>query len=108
MGNVIFAVVLGVVAFLCFFIATLQFKQKGFLFNNAYIYADEKERKEMNKKPHYMQSGVVFTLIGVVSLINAVDVILKTNWLLYLIIFIIVVAVLYAIVSSIIISKNNK
>ena len=55
-----------------------------------------------------MQSGVVFTLIGVVSLINAVDVILKTNWLLYLIIFIIIVAVLYAIVSSIIISKNNK
>ena len=30
-----------------------SFQNKGFLFNNAYIYASKKERGKMDKKPYY-------------------------------------------------------
>lgn len=59
MGNVIGAIVLGVVAIACFVVSYLQFNEKGFLFNNAYIYASKQERETMDKKTHYKQSGIV-------------------------------------------------
>ena len=50
MGNVIGALILGVIASACFVISYLRFNKKGFLFNNAYIYASKQEREEMDKK----------------------------------------------------------
>ena len=108
MGNIIGAVALGIVAIVCFVFSYLQFHEKGFLFNNAYIYASKNERETMDKKPHYKQSGVVFLLIGAVFAINAVDMILKTGWLFYIVIVIAVIAIIYAIASSVIIEKNKK
>jgi len=32
-----------------FIISYLQFKEKGYLFNNAYIWASQEERKHMDK-----------------------------------------------------------
>ena len=60
MENIIGAIVLGIVAIVCYVFSYLQFNEKGFLFNNAYIYASKEERKVMDKKPHYKQSGIVF------------------------------------------------
>ena len=108
MGNIIGAIALGVIAVICFVFSYLQFNEKGFLFNNAYIYASKQERETMNKKPHYKQSGVVFLLIGIIFLINAIDMILQTGWLFYLVIGIAIIAIMYAIVSSVIIEKNKK
>lgn len=108
MGNIIGAVALGIVAIVCFVFSYLQFHEKGFLFNNAYIYASKNERETMDKKPHYKQSGVVFLLIGAVFAINAVDMILKTGWLFYVVIVIAIIAVTYAIASSIMIERNKK
>ena len=108
MGNIIGAIALGVIAVLCFVFSYLQFNEKGFLFNNAYIYASKQERETMNKKPHYKQSGVVFLLIGIIFLINAIDMILQTGWLFYLVIGIAIIAIMYAIVSSVMIEKNKN
>ena len=108
MGKIIGAVALGIVAIVCFVFSYLQFHEKGFLFNNAYIYASKNERETMDKKPHYKQSGVVFLLIGAVFAINAVDMILKTGWLFYVVIVIAIIAVTYAIASSIMIERNKK
>lgn len=108
MGNIIGAIVLGVIALLCFVISYLQFNEKGFLFNNAYIYASKQERETMDKKPHYKQSGIVFVLIGLMFLINAIDMILQTGWLFYSVIGIAIVAIMYAIVSSVMIEKRQK
>ena len=72
MENIITAIILWMIAISCFIISFLQFKQKGFLFNNAYIYASKKERETMDKKPHYRQSGIVFVLVGMIFLINGV------------------------------------
>lgn len=43
-----------------FVLSYRQFNEKGFLFNNAYIFASKQERETMNKKPHYKQSGICF------------------------------------------------
>ncbi len=108
MGKIIGAIILGVIAIACFIFSCLQFQEKGFLFNNAYIYASKQERETMDKKPHYKQSGIVFVFIGIVFLINAVDIILQTGWLIFLVIGVAIVAIVYAIVSSIIIEKRKK
>ena len=108
MGNIIGAIILGVIAITCFIFSYLQFQEKGFLFNNAYIYASKQERETMDKKPHYKQSGIVFIFIGIIVLINAIDTILQTGWLNFFVIGIAVIAIVYAIVSSLIIEKRKK
>ena len=108
MGNIIGAILLGVISIICFIISYLQFNQKGFLFNNAYIYASKQERKNMDKKPHYKQSGIVFLLIGTIFIVNTVEIILQTGWLFYLMICIAIIAIVYAIISSVIIEKRKK
>ncbi|MBO5336481.1 MAG: DUF3784 domain-containing protein [Lachnospiraceae bacterium] len=108
MGNIIGAIILGVIAIACFIFSYLQFQEKGFLFNNAYIYASKQERETMDKKPHYKQSGIVFVFIGIIFLINAIDTILQTGWLNFFVIGIAVIAIVYAIVSSLIIEKRKK
>ena len=108
MENIIGACVLGIIAIICFIFSYLQFNEKGFLFNNAYIYASKQERETMDKKPHYKQSGIVFALIGIIFLINAIDMILQTSWLFYLVIGIVIVAIAYAIISSVMIEKRHK
>ena len=43
-----------------------SFQNKGFLFNNAYIYASKEERGKMDKKPYYRQSAIVFCILSAV------------------------------------------
>lgn len=108
MKNIIFAVIFGVIAIACITVAILQFKEKGFLLNNVYIYASKQERERMNKKPYYKQTGIVFVLIGIIFLINTINLLLCTDWLIYLVIAICIITLIYAIVSSILIEKNKE
>lgn len=82
--------------------------EKGFLFNNAYIYASKQEREKMNKKPYYRQSAIVFMLLGLIFLLNAIAVLLELNWLFYIVAAVLIVTLVYAVVSSIINEKNKK
>lgn len=50
----------------------------------------------------------MFFSIGIIFLIDAIDIILQTGWLLYLVIGVAIVAIVYAIVSSIMIEKIKK
>lgn len=108
MENIFIIIILAAITIACFIISYLQFAEKGFLFNNAYIYASKQEREMMNKKPHYKQSGIAFLLIGIVFGINTVEVILQLNWLFVLSMIVAVIAIVYAIVSSIVIEKRKK
>lgn len=101
MIDIFLTIILIVIAIGFFVIAIFQFREKGFLFNNAYIYASKEERNKMNKKPYYRQSAIVFTLLGVVFVLNALEVFFKTDWLFYAIIIVIVITIVYAVVSSI-------
>ena len=108
MGNIIAGFIVGIAAIVCFVLSYLQFHEKGFLMNNAYIYASQKERETMDKKPHYKQSGIVFLLIGIIFLLNTLEMIFETGWLFYGVIIIVVIVMIYAIVSSIIIKRKIK
>ena len=94
---------LGIGAFL---ISLLQFKEKGYLFNNAYIWASQEKRKQMDenekvKKPYYRQSGFVFLLIGFIFMANAVYIATDWIWMSVASWVFIVTTVAYTIVSSI-------
>lgn len=108
MKDMIGAIILVVIAITCFVVSYFQFNEKGFLFNNAYIFASKQEREIMEKRLHYKQSGVVFLLIGIISLLNSIDMILKTGWLFYCVIMIAVTAIVYAVISSITIENRNN
>ena len=84
-----------------FLISFFHFKEKGPLLNNAYLFASDRERKTMDKKPYYQQSGIVFGLLGFIFLLITLEMILKTGWLYYIVWTAAFVAIVYAVVSSI-------
>ena len=108
MKEIIVASILFAISIFLFFMSVRSFMEKGFLFNNAYIYASKEEREKMNKKPHYHQSAIVFLLIGLIFLLNAIAVLLKVNGIFYIVVAVVIVTLIYAIVSSITIETNNK
>lgn len=62
----------------------------------------------MNKKPYYRQSGIVFIMIGIIFLINAVEMVIDTGWLFYMVIVAAIIAIVYAIVSSVVIERGKR
>lgn len=89
-----------------FVISYRQFKEKGYLFNNVYIWASKQERKQMdenkeNKTLYYRQSGFAFIFIGFIFLAYAVYI--ATDWIWMYVAFwaLVLIAVSYAVVSSI-------
>ena len=56
----------------------------------------------------FLRVTFIFLLLGIIWLINAVDIVLKTEWLFYLFIVVAVITVIYAIISSIVIEKRKK
>lgn len=103
----LFAVILvfiiaGIMAILSF----RSFKERGFLLNNAYIYASEEERKTMDKKPHYRQSAIVFCLISIVFIVIGLSIVLHNYKIELLEIPLIAGTIIYAVVSSVKINKK--
>lgn len=106
-GMILFLVT-ALVSALAFFISYRQFNEKGYLFNNAYIYASRSERESMDMSPHYRQSAIVFMLIGVIFLLMSLNMLIPSNWLFIGTLVVVFVAICYAIVSSIKISRKQK
>ena len=108
MEKIILAIIFGIVSVASFIVGYLQFSEKMTLLNNTYIYSSKSQRESMDKKPYYKQSGTIFCMVGIIFLINTVQIIIQTNWLLYLVLFIAVTMVVYAIGSMVKINKNKK
>lgn len=107
MKEIVLSCILFLIAIGAFVMSYRSFREKGFLFNNAYIYASKQERETMDKKPHYRQSAIVFLLIGIIFLLNGVSVLLAAKWIFILVIVIAVIAIIYAIISSIAIERRK-
>lgn len=93
-------------AIVAFVISYLQFKEKGYLFNNIYFWASQEERKQMDenkesKKPYYRQSGYIFVLIGIFFLADAVYIVTDWMWMGVAFWVLVMITVIYAVVSSI-------
>lgn len=97
-----------VLAIGAFIISYFSFREKGFLFNNAYLYASKEERATMDKKPHYRQSAVVFLMIGIIFLLDAMSSFWTNSWFSYMAIVVALIAIIYAIVSSVMIERHKK
>ncbi len=87
--------------------AVKSFMQKGYLFNNAYIYSTKEQRDNMDKKPYYIQSGVVFSILSAAMLADGLNFIFKKNYFVIAAIILFTAALIYAVVSSIIIAKKH-
>lgn len=104
MVTAIFCLVIAAAAFV---ISVFSFRGKGILLNNAWFYASKEERRTMDKRPHYRQSGVVFCFIGTIFTLYAVRVMTGWSWIFYLFLLDIAAVILYAVVSSIWIEKRG-
>lgn len=78
-----------------------QFREKGILLNNAYLYASAEERSNMDKKPYYRQSGIVFSFIGTIFVLDILQMVTGSGLVFYFVIAIAVITLFYAIVSSV-------
>ena len=85
-----------------------SFFEKGFLLNNAYLYASKEERKTMNKKPYYKQSAIVFCILSAVFIVIGISFILHNDQLFLLEIPLVAGVIIYAIVSTVLINKRIK
>ena len=102
----VLAIVLFSFSFILLVWGVLSLFNKGFLFNNAYIYANKKEREQMNKKPYYIQTGIVFILLSIASCLEGFNALLRYDVFFVLFIILIVVTLVFAIVSTIYLDKK--
>ncbi|WP_290759794.1 DUF3784 domain-containing protein [Anaerostipes sp.] len=108
MTEIIITVVLVFISASAFIISYFSFKEKGFLFNNAFLWASKQERRDMDKKPHYRQSAIIFFLLGFIFLLNAAEVFFDSGWLFYIVLALLILTIIYAVVSSILIERKNR
>lgn len=85
-----------------------SFNNKGFLFNNEYIYATKQERETMDKRPFYRQTAIVFFILCLIFVVSTISVILKNSRINLLQIPLTLGAIIYAIISSERIRKSKE
>lgn len=107
MKEIILAGISFLLSIAAFVISIRSFQEKGFLFNNAYIYASKKERERMDKKPYYRQSAIAFLLVGIILLLLGLAVLLDSAWISFVAIGFAIVTGVYAIKSGITIEKQH-
>ena len=111
-GHVTVMIVIGIILFVmsagCLTLGIMQLLRKGPLINNAWLYADDEQRRTMDKAPYYRQSGIVFSLIGFQFIMTGVFCITKIHFFIYAECAVIGFVVLYAIVSAVMIEKKKK
>lgn len=105
----IFLLVLAVGAFV---ISYLQFQEKGYLFNNAYLWVSKEERRQMDenkerKRPHYRQSGFVFLFLALGFLALAIYSVTDQMWSYIAFWGFMSIAAIYAVISSIQIGRHK-
>ena len=107
-SELITLIVAFVIAGILALLSIQSFRERGFLLNNAYIFASEEERKTMDKKPHYRQSAIVFCLLSIVFIIIGLSIIFHNSKIELLEIPVIMTAFIYAIVSSVRVNRQTK
>lgn len=108
MGGAIVGWIMILLAAGAFVISGCSFREKGFLFNNAYIYASKQERESMNKKPYYRQSAVAFLAVGLALAMIGLSALMNAAWLSFVGMAVALAAVVYAVASEIAIGNQGK
>lgn len=107
MEHIIAAGILCMIALVSLILSIRSFCKKGFLLNNAYIFATRQERETMDWSPYYRQSGVILFLIALIFLLNAISVLCESILLSVIIAVVMIFTAIYAIASSIKIERSK-
>ena len=102
----IIAVAVFILAGVLLILSIRHFLEHGFLLNNEYLYATQKERETMDKRPYYRQSAIIFLLLSIVFVIIGLSLVLHNVKLELLEIPVLAGIALYAIVSTVRIRKG--
>ena len=84
-----------------------HFMERGFLLNNAYLYASRETRETMDKKPYYRQSAVVLCLVSGIFAILGLSLVLRNDRILLLEILLVAAVIVYALASAVRIGKRS-
>ena len=68
-GELVAAIIDFVLSVILMVLGIRHFREKGFLLNNAWLYASKEQRAEINKKPYYRQSAIVFCILSAVFIV---------------------------------------
>ncbi len=104
--RIVIMVIVFAIALTALVISVLQFACKGVPLNNTYIYATDTYRVSIYKKPLFIQSGITFLLLAFTFACIGVYVITGVGVLLTAEFILLAITIVYAIISSIIISKK--
>lgn len=89
-------------------LAVRHFKCRGYCFNNAYIWASGEEREKEDFTPYYRQSGVVFLMIALLSVLEGLYIILAFRPIIFGQIVTVEAMAFYAVSSTVRIGKEKK
>lgn len=98
----------GLMALFCLVVSLRHFARKGAPWNNAWLYASEKERQQMDTAPLYRQTGAVFALLCALFALLMLEGLLQTGWLRLLSALAAVATVVYAIASTVAMGKSAE
>jgi len=107
-GELVTTILMFVIAGILLLFSIRSFLERGFLLNNAYLYASKEERKSMNKKLYYRQTAIVFCILSTVFIVIGLSLVLQNDKIMLLEIPLILGAVIYAIASAVRISREEK
>ena len=107
-AELVLAIIVLALAGIFAIVSARQFAEKGFLFNNAYIWSSKEEREKIDKPSYYRQSAIVFCLLSAVFFVMGISVVLQNHKIQLLEIPLIISVLIYAIVSSVRIEKRTK
>lgn len=106
-AELIIVVIVFIIAGFLLMISIRSFMNRGFLLNNAFIYASKEEREKLDKKPYYRQTAIVFLLLSMVFVIVGLSVVLHDPGINLIEIPLIAATIIYAIFSTIRIQKKK-
>lgn len=107
-GDWIILIALLLTAGALLFFGIRSFLERGYLFNNAYIYASKEERETMNKKPYYKQTAIVFWILSSIFLVVSAALVFRNRMILLFEIPLFVGVIVFAVVSTVLIRKKEE
>ena len=98
-GELVVTIAVFVIAGGLLVLAVRHFMQRGALLNNVWLSASDAERETMNKKPYYLQSAIVFSLLSAVFLVLGLSFVMQKSMIALFNIPLVIAVVIYAVIS---------
>ena len=107
------ALIMFAISLLCIVTGVRHLAEKGYLFNNAWMWASDTERRKLDenralKRIYYRQSGIVFLILAVMWLLIGLSVLLESSVPMAFSYISVTSAVIFAVLSQRAIEKRKR